>query len=463
MAGRSRPTSRDEFEVAIVCALPIEFDAVSLLIDESYDDNNGADRYGRATGDPNTYKTGRIGDYAVVLVLLPSMGKVSAASASASLRSSYPGLELVLVTGICGGVPFIGGGGEGGKGKGKGEENEILLGDVVVSQAVIQYDLRRQYPDGFAVKDAPEERLGGPSKRVRALLTGLKTHDGEEKFERQIMLNLEGLQRKHEARSRRRRRTGASYQYPGAANDRLFASSYRHKHHLSHLRCDLCARCRNHSDPVCEPSRLMSCAEVGCDEGYLVKRRRLLRPTASSLPTQHVPRVFVGRVGSGDTVLKSGEDRDRMAKQYEIIAFEMEAAGVWDEGPCLVVKGVCDYADSHKNKNWQHYASASAAAAAKALLDRYTGVMRGKRIRRPSMMQHQQFRRPAVSTIPFGPNPHFVERPEVTDWLRRKLTPDLGQSQSQSQGPRTVRSAGLIGPGGIGYVLKPTFFQGLCY
>lgn len=59
----------------------------------------------------------------------------------------------------------------------------------------------------------------------------------------------------------------------------------------------------------------------------------------------------MGPIGSGDIVLKSGEDRDRIAKLHSILAFEMEGAGVWDELPYIVVKGVSDYADSHKNKN----------------------------------------------------------------------------------------------------------------
>jgi nucleoside phosphorylase len=46
----------------------------------------------------------------------------------------------------------------------------------------------------------------------------------------------------------------------------------------------------------------------------------------------------------------------------------MESAGVWDNFPCVVIKGVCDYADSHKNKKWQGYAAATAAACMKAFL-----------------------------------------------------------------------------------------------
>ncbi|KAL3444390.1 hypothetical protein BJX65DRAFT_310973 [Aspergillus insuetus] len=46
----------------------------------------------------------------------------------------------------------------------------------------------------------------------------------------------------------------------------------------------------------------------------------------------------------------------------------MEAAGLMNTYPCLVIRGICDYADSHKNKAWQGYAAATAAAFAKELL-----------------------------------------------------------------------------------------------
>ncbi|KAH6961913.1 hypothetical protein BKA56DRAFT_662002 [Ilyonectria sp. MPI-CAGE-AT-0026] len=84
-----QPSRRDDFEVAIIYALPLEYDAVSYIFDEFWDENG--DRYGRATGDPNSYTTGRVGKYNVVLALLPHMGKTNAASAAASMRSSYGG------------------------------------------------------------------------------------------------------------------------------------------------------------------------------------------------------------------------------------------------------------------------------------------------------------------------------------------------------------------------------------
>ena len=80
--------------------------------------------YGKVSGDPNMYRTGRIGRFAVVLVLLSGIGKLNAATAARSLRLSYQNLRLVLLTGICGGVPSI------------MKEKEVLLGDVVISDDI---------------------------------------------------------------------------------------------------------------------------------------------------------------------------------------------------------------------------------------------------------------------------------------------------------------------------------------
>lgn len=46
----------------------------------------------------------------------------------------------------------------------------------------------------------------------------------------------------------------------------------------------------------------------------------------------------------------------------------MEAAGLMNRFPCLVIRGICDYSDSHKNKNRQGWAAMTAAAYTKDLL-----------------------------------------------------------------------------------------------
>jgi nucleoside phosphorylase len=67
--------------------------------------------------------------------------------------------------------------------------------------------------------------------------------------------------------------------------------------------------------------------------------------------------------------MKSGQHRDEIASKEMVLGIEMEGAGVWDNGPCIIIKGVCDYSDSHKSKVWQAYAAATGASVAKAFLE----------------------------------------------------------------------------------------------
>jgi nucleoside phosphorylase len=151
--------------------------------------------------------------------------------------------------------------------------------------------------------------------------------------------------------------------YPGATEDRLFRSIYPHKHHEP-LECAICVN-GDGRDDVCDKAVGMSCEELECHGQELVLRTRPSRP--------YEPVVHFGLIASGDTIMKSGEDRDDVATRDGVIAFEMEGAGVWENFPSsLVIKGVCDYADSHKSKKWQNYAAATAAAVTKGFLDNWS-------------------------------------------------------------------------------------------
>jgi hypothetical protein len=79
--------------------------------------------------------------------------------------------------------------------------------------------------------------------------------------------------------------------------------------------------------------------------------------------------VYYGTIASGNQVMRSAAERDRLSAELGgVLCFEMEAAGLMNSFPCLVIRGICDYADSHKNKRWQPYAAATAAACAKEVL-----------------------------------------------------------------------------------------------
>jgi nucleoside phosphorylase len=81
-------------------------------------------------------------------------------------------------------------------------------------------------------------------------------------------------------------------------------------------------------------------------------------------------RVHYGLIASGNQVIKDAAFRDKLNKDLggHVLCIEMEAAGLVNDFPCIVIRGICDYADSHKNKDWQEHAAAVAAAFAKELL-----------------------------------------------------------------------------------------------
>ncbi|KAK1237996.1 hypothetical protein MKX08_002575 [Trichoderma sp. CBMAI-0020] len=356
-AATTAPPRREDFNVAVICAIVTEYNAVCQIFDEFWDEEG--DQYGRAEGDLNTYTTGRIGKHNVVLALLPHIGKSNAAAAAASFRSSYTNVELALLVGVCGGVPRVGG----------YEEDEILLGDVVISRAVVQYDFGRKYPEKFIRKNTFEDNLGKATKNIQSLLKNFETDRGLGLLQSQTAQFLVQLQNK---RTGRKNKLLNKYRYPGTAKDRLFRSDYRHMHRGFHGHsCDICD---SSSGAVCEDALNATCEELGCEEHFFVERERLQEKEElerNNSEEAQSPTIHLGAVASGDTVLKSGRDRDEIAQNEGVIAFEMEAAGIWGEIPCIIVKGVCDYADSHKNKKWQDFAAATAAAAAKALLHRY--------------------------------------------------------------------------------------------
>ncbi|KAL6898330.1 hypothetical protein GGI43DRAFT_408932 [Trichoderma evansii] len=249
----ARPLSRDDFRFAIICALELEYDAVCDSLDEIWGQEGGL---GTSTGDLLCYTTGQIGAHPVVLVLLPGMGKVEAASSATRLRSSYSNLAISFLVGICGAVPQ------------PNAETEILLGDVIISKYVVQYDLGRRNPDGFERKETVDVTLGRPNKDIRNLAALLNTRLGMGELEGNTLRYLQQLQAKFANANARHR---GIYNYPGREHDRLFYPKYRHKHYRKGV-CEICQNCFAANDPVCKQAPKLSCADLGCSEGALVPR-----------------------------------------------------------------------------------------------------------------------------------------------------------------------------------------------
>ncbi|KAK6344064.1 hypothetical protein TWF696_007710 [Orbilia brochopaga] len=377
-----RPATRNDFEIAVICALPLEADAVSALFDHDWDEDNGPP-YGKALGDINAYSTGAIGCHNVVLIHLPNMGKAGAAIGAANCMMSFPNIKLAIVVGICGAVPFKDG-------------KEIVLGDVIISEGVVQYDFGRETTEGFAVKTGTLDSLGRPGLRIRGLLQQLKTTKSAAKLQRKMADYMAVLQAIPELQ--------VECIYPGVANDKLFGPS---DHHPADEKS--CERCKGE-----------------------IKRSRLKDPDGIPQPAIHI-----GLIASGDKVMKDAEKRDAAASKFGVVGFEMEGAGAWDLSSCIVIKGVCDYADSHKAKGWQRYAAATAAACMKAFLESWEPLQLSS--------VSGNFSDPPVThagpwfLVPYPRNEVFVGRKAILE--RLKQLPLRSTSQTR---------VSLFGLGGIG-------------
>lgn len=290
----TRPRDRLGFEIALVCALGLQGDAVEAFLDETYE--LGGFSYGKAPGDCNAYTMGRIGSHHIVLVYMPGMGKVNAAAAAASLRSSFQNIKLALLVGICGGVPAA------------ADKIEELLGDVILSTNIVQIDFGRQYPDKFIRKDSTEASSGRLSPELRAFLQKISGPHTRNLRDRIFSYLQDCLKRDHSFPA-----------YSGIENDGLFPADYRHRHQItnSSATCDACQKTNNQT---CHTALSASCEDLGCDRKLLLTRSRTPEPWR--------PYIHFGAIASADLVMKSGKHRDEIAQREKVIAFEMEGAGM---------------------------------------------------------------------------------------------------------------------------------------
>jgi len=360
MAAITRPNNRDGFEIAIICALSVERDAVEALLDEEYE--NDGFSYGKEAMDSNAYTTGRLGNQHVVLAYMPGMGMIKAAAVASNIRFSFRGIKVCFVVGICGGVPTAANG------------VDIILGDVIFSTSVVQVDFGRQYPNEFVRKASTEDTLGRANPNIQSFIGKLSGHLVLERLIEKTSIYTDKIGT---------RKGFSNSVYPGPEKDKLYPADYQHKH-WKQVVCSICDNCNFFSDDICEDARKQPCTELGCDETRLLTRKRLQQASGigsngfevASAEAKEAQRaqIHFGRIACSNQVMKSGQHRDRIAQLEGVIGFEMESAGSWDYLPTIVIKSVCDYSDSHKNKDWQAYAAATAAACTKAVLEEWRSV-----------------------------------------------------------------------------------------
>lgn len=254
--------------------------------------------------DANKYALGSLGTYNVVAACLPS-GRYGT-NAAAKVASDIEKTFPALKWYL---VVGIGGGIP-------SREHDIRLGDVVVGNGVIQHDM------GKIMQEVSEIMNTGVLERPdKTLLTAMSWVQSESSLAHNAL----------EAHIQRIVSVRPEYQSPGEDCDTLFHAMSKHEY----------------GQETCE----------NCNGPYVPKKPRPPRP-----------HIHYGFIASGNQVIKDAVFRDRIGAETKALCVEMEGAGVMETGNCLVIRGICDYADSHKNDGWHKYAAATAAAYAKLFL-----------------------------------------------------------------------------------------------
>ncbi|EXK28114.1 hypothetical protein FOMG_15564 [Fusarium oxysporum f. sp. melonis 26406] len=303
----------EEYTIGWICALTKELIAAKAFLDVLHDPVDNA-----AINDDNNYTLGRIGKHNVVIADLPygQYGLVNAAAALKDMTRTFSNLRAVLMVGIGGGVPCT---------------KDIRLGDIVVgsvgrnSGGVIQYDY------GRAIQGEEFTVTGHLNQPPMAFLTAMSAlHARYEMEGHSIDSNIDEALQKY-------KRLGKKYKRPEASTDRLYKADFVHE---------------GGEGVVCSNS---------CGDDKLVHRDERDE-------NENNPSIHCGLIASGNQLMKDALLRDKLASKHGILCFEMEAAGLMNHFQCVVIRGICDYSDSHKNDEWQEYAAMAAAAYTKDLL-----------------------------------------------------------------------------------------------
>ncbi|TGJ68452.1 hypothetical protein EYR41_007503 [Orbilia oligospora] len=306
----------EDYTVGWICPLLVERIAAMAMFDEEHEPPGP-----QPSADHNVYYLGNIKSHNVVIAGLHKAGNSSAATAVAQMMITFPNLKFGLLVGIGGGVPV------------KTDNGRIRLGDVVVSKPTGEHSGAVQYDHGKA-ETGRFRRTGILAPPPRVLLNAASDLEARRSMMRvdPVWENIKRIDTSI--------RTLRKYKYPGPEQDHLYKPSCIH------------------------PDPKLSCSECGCDPAQRIQDSSF-DPDEDERKSRVV--VHMGTIASGELVIKNGEIRDQLAEEYGVLCFEMEAAGALTDFPCIVIRGISDYSDSHKNDVWHGYAAATAAAYARQL------------------------------------------------------------------------------------------------
>ncbi|KAF3216760.1 hypothetical protein TWF106_008161 [Orbilia oligospora] len=307
----SEPRIQD-YTVGWICALQEEYHAATRMCDQRFSFSGVREN---EIHDENTYFYCRIGGHNVIIVCLPygRYGTSAAATTAGDMVRSFPNLKFALMVGIGGGAPT--------------SKNDIRLGDVVVGVpngkcgGVVQYDFGKRLSNGLFQQSG---QLNAPPGVLLKVIPEM------------IRLHQDPLEPDRIAKHISLMDDMPEFMRP--SEDKLYRSSYQHvSGKISMGGCD-------------------ECADDELEERPVRQRKRAVT-------------VHYGTIASANSVMKDAVERNKYANsESNILCFEMEAGGLMNNFPCLIIRGICDYSDSHKNDNWHNYAALAAAAYAKELL-----------------------------------------------------------------------------------------------
>lgn len=264
--------------------------------------------------DEDDYYYGRVGKRMAVAVqfLYGDMGPQAASRCADRLLREHPTLKHPQS--ICLLVGIAGGIWT--------EDRDIRLGDAVIATKIWNWRDGKLTENGLETTNFPEN----VSRRLRGKLPSfLYDH---ETLTRSVVHRIKLMREKDKSNDVR-------WSYPGNEHDRLYPQSYAHI-----------------------PGR--SCATHDVSQ-------MIVRPQRSD----DLPQVHDGLIASGNVVLKDAKGRAFLQDKC-VHAVEMEACGVPKD--FFVVRGISDYADSHKTDMWQSYAAAVAAACSRLLIDHFVAT-----------------------------------------------------------------------------------------
>lgn len=308
----------EDYTVGWICAITTEYVAAQAFLDATHDPPESVPQ-----NDNNNYILGEVGEHNVVIAVLPKdgYGTTSATSVAKDMLRTFSNVRIGLMIGIGGGAPS--------------SKHDIRLGDIVVSTPHNKEGGVFQYDFGKAIQDKEFKvtgHLNQPPIVLRTAVSGLEAQ--YEIYGHQFEEAINSILEKNP-------RLKKKYKRPDPNTDNLYLSGVTHPD----------------EDEA-------NCAKVcGSDPSNLV-------PQNPRTQYEDNPAVHYGIVASANKLMKNALLRDKFAKENDVLCFEMEAAGLMNHFPCLVIRGICDYSDSHKNKEWQGFAAMAASAYAKDLLGR---------------------------------------------------------------------------------------------